>query len=425
MIRFWSTLHGPEATIDTAILEGISPDGSLYIPTALPQIDWQAFSHYNTTHEFAYHLLNPFFQASQIDFNRASCKQIFNIPMPLFPLGQNQYFLELFHGPTLSFKDFGARFFGACLDQLSKDRETTVLVATSGDTGSAVAAGCSNHLNIKAVILFPYDQITPRQRAQMTTWGKSITALAVKGTFDDCQRLVKSALADKKLHKQTHLTTANSINIARLLPQMLFYAFTSCQLKQKHHKDINFIVPSGNLGNVTDCYWAKQMGFPIGTIWIATNENKVICNYLETGHYKPKPSIQTLASAMDVGNPSNLERLQALFGDFHNIKHHMNAASTSNTQIELAIKHCYTHYHHLICPHTAAAYHRLEPPLKSNAVWVAVATAHPAKFERIIEPLLNVKIPLPQSLKTILARQESYTTIEPQLSELSKVLASI
>ncbi len=419
MMAFKSTRSAERVSLDEAIIHGLAPDGGLYVPDAFPQIAWQDFKNHQTLADFALHLLKPFFENSQIDFSRAFCQAIFNFPMPLHALTEKQYILELFQGPTLSFKDFGARFFAACLRELANDKTFTVMVATSGDTGSAVAAALHNQPGVKAIILFPDKQITTRQQAQITSWGDNIKALSVKGRFDDCQRLVKAAFADEKIRQSNHLTTANSINIGRLLPQMLFYAHSSVQLAAKHQQDVHFIVPSGNLGNVTACYWAKEMGFPIGDILIATNANEVLKNYWQTGVYTPQASIRTLANAMDVGNPSNIERLNDLFDDFSEFKRQLDVETVNDQQIRAAIKDCFQRWHYLICPHTATAYHRLQT-LEGEKISVAVSTAHPVKFEEVIEPLLGIHIALPDSLKKILAQSEQFLKIEPQLSELVK-----
>lgn len=419
MIVFKSTRDSHWVHLDEAILKGLADDGGLYIPDQLPQMQWEDFKAYRSLPEFAYYLLRPFFEKSAIPFDLDFCRKIFNVPMPLHRLADRQYVLELFHGPTLSFKDFGARFFAACLSALAKNKEFKVLVATSGDTGSAVAAALFGQPGVKAVILFPYKQITARQQAQITTWGGNVKALAVNGRFDDCQRLVKAAFSDEDLAQSYHLTTANSINIARLLPQMLFYAYSSVYLAAKGQQPVHFIVPSGNLGNVTACYWAREMGFPIGEIQIATNENRALLDYWNTGDYQPHATISTLANAMDVGNPSNLERLLALYSDYGLFKREVNVEAVSDEEIRQAIVQCYQESHYLICPHTATAYHRLQVA-DPEKTWIIAATAAPAKFEEVIEPLLGIHLPIPKSLEKILARDEQFQRIEPQLEDVIK-----
>jgi threonine synthase len=264
---------------------------------------------------------------------------------------------------------------------------------------------------VRAYILFPKDQITQRQQIQITCWGDNIQAIAVNGTFDQCQQMVKRTLANHAGSER--LTTANSINIARLLPQILFYSYVSMQVIKHHNKAVNFIVPSGNLGNVTACYWAKQMGFPIDEIRIANNANQVLKDFLASGIYEPQPSIQTIANAMDVGDPSNLERLLALFPNFTDFKQQMNVASVSNEAIREAIVDCYQRHHYLICPHTATAYQRLREATQDKP-WVIMATAHPVKFNEIIEPLLDINISIPEQLNRLLAKNQQFKLIEPK-----------
>lgn len=419
-MKWHSTGGSAPVSIDTAILAGLAPDGGLYVPAQLPSLDWRRWGDHNplpTLAEFAWQLLAPFFADSRLNFNLAFCERVFNFPMPLHHLQANQYALELFHGPTLSFKDFGARFFAACLQGLSPQQPRTVMVATSGDTGSAVAAALHGLDPIQGLILFPWQQISLRQQKQITTWGDNIRALAVRGSFDDCQRLVKASFANRVWVEQAHLTTANSINVARLLPQMIFYAYSSVYLARQNHVPINFIVPSGNLGNVTACYWAKAMGFPIGQIQIATNANRVLSDFWQTGDYQPRPSLPTLANAMDVGNPSNLARLRAMLGDWPAFQAAVDVAAVDDEQIRQAIKTCYEEYQYLICPHTATAFHRLQS-VAQQQVWVIAATAHPAKFEQILEPLLQIRIPVPASLAAMLAKPEQFEMIDADLGEI-------
>jgi len=415
-----STRGTDHATIDEAILQGLALDGGLYVPESFPSYIIDDFYQYKQIADFACHLLAPFFTDSSIVVDQEFCREVFSFPLPLKQLCKSKYVVELFHGPTLSFKDFGARFFAQCLQDLVQGTSAKVLVATSGDTGSAVASALSGKKGIEGIILFPKDKISPRQQAQITCWEKNIHALAVEGTFDQCQLMVKTALA-KGLGTKEVLTTANSINISRILPQVLFYAYSSIQLSKQKDQLIHYIVPSGNLGNVTACYWAKILGFPIGRILIASNKNSVVSDFTETGLYQPRPSITTLANAMDVGDPSNFERLKTLFQDFAEFKTQVNARSINDLEIKAAITQCYEHYDYLICPHTATAYARLEE-VNDNEVWVIAATAHPAKFEGIIEPLLKISIPIPGQLNRILKRSQEFKTIQADYKSLLEVL---
>ncbi|WP_298622597.1 threonine synthase [uncultured Legionella sp.] len=416
----WRSTRGMDvAQLDDAILAGLARDGGLYVPEQFPELSIDQFYEFDNLVDFSRELLASFFKNSKLVINRDFCQEVFHFPMPITGLTENSYVLELFHGPTLSFKDFGARFFAQCLQNLVSEVKTKVLVATSGDTGSAVASALHGRSGIEGIILFPKDKISLRQQMQITCWSDNITALAVKGNFDQCQQLVKSACS--KSGDGVRLTTANSINIARLLPQMVYYAYSSIQLEKIHHETVNFIVPGGNLGNVTACYWAQTLGFPINEILIANNANKVLSDYLSSGIYEARPSINTLANAMDVGDPSNLERLIDLFGDFNSLEHHLNALSVFDEEIKEAITDCYNKYKYILCPHTATAYHRLQR-LDSDKIWVIAATAHPVKFNDLIEPLLGLEIPVPEQLKIMMERTSTYQEIEAQDVGLKKYL---
>lgn len=418
-IKMKSTRGQDVATIDEAILSGLAKDGGLYVPARFPDFTIKRFYEYSNLIDFSINLLSPFFGDSKIDINHTFCKNFLNFPIPLHHLHHKSYALELFHGPTLSFKDLGAQFFSECLLNLIPEQNAKILIATSGDTGGAIAHALHGKKGLEGIILFPKDKISFRQQAQMTCWGDNIRALAVKGSFDQCQHLVKTAFTQRK--GKGILTTANSINIARLLPQIIFYAYTSIQIALKHNHSVNFIVPSGNLGNVTACYWAKMLGFPINQILIANNANKVLTEFLLTGIYQPRPSIKTLATAMDVGDPSNLERLLALFNNYSECKKQMDAESVIDEQIRQAILDCYNEHNYIICPHTATAYHRLKA-VNHEKAWVIVATAHPAKFEELLEPLLDRQIPVPEQLGTLLKKKQHYSIIEPNYQSLNHFL---
>lgn len=417
-----STRDGQEIAIEQAILQGLAGDGGLYVPKQFPDYDHSSLEQFDTLSEFAYHLLSPYFVETSISLTLSDCQHIFNFPMPTVQLPSGRYVLELFHGPTLSFKDFGARFFAHCLEQLAVENPIKVIVATSGDTGSAVAAALYQRKNVTGYILFPEGKISARQQQQITCWQNNIHAVAVTGNFDDCQRIIKNIMTEGI--DGVKLTTANSINIARLLPQQLFYAFTSTQLAKQTSSSIDFIVPSGNLGNVVACYWAKWTGFPIGNIFIANNANDVLSNYLETGTYQPQPSKMTLASAMDVGDPSNLERLIHLLGNFETFKKSVNAESISDQQIKQSIIEAYQQEEYILCPHSATGYCRSQS-MSLNSPVVMVATAHPAKFDTIIEPLIDNPVETPDSLQILLDKQSKYQTIQPTMHSLKTLLSEL
>jgi threonine synthase len=335
--------------------------------------------------------------------------------------------LELFHGPTAAFKDVGAGFLAACLSRLEGDPENplTVLVATSGDTGGAVAAAFNERPGMRVAVLYPDGRVSERQAHQLTCWGDNVLSLAVSGSFDDCQALVKAAMADRSLAARHRFSSANSINIGRLLPQAIYYAHSSLMHWRERQQQPSYIVPTGNLGNAFACYLAREMGMPIGEIVLATNENRLIVDFLDGADWAPRASIQTLASAMDVGNPSNMERLRATGGDAAAIGRKVRAASVSDRQIEEEIGRNFTEFGFATCPHTATAtyvWRHLDRADRDKRDWILVATAHAAKFEQIVEPIIGQAVPVPDELAAILARQRRFTVIAPELDALANAL---
>jgi threonine synthase len=334
--------------------------------------------------------------------------------------------LELFHGPTAAFKDFGARFLAATLERIPRDdpRRLTILVATSGDTGGAVAAAFYDRPWVDVVVLYPRGLVSARQEKQLACWGRNVRTLAVAGTFDDCQRMVKDAFVDPVLAKSLLLSSANSINVGRLLPQMVYYARASLELQRSDGRPPNFVVPAGNLGNALACIWAREAGLPIGDIVLASNANLTVPEFLDGGEWRPRPSIATLASAMDVGNPSNMERLRTLFPDDGRLRARVAAVPVSDAEIRDTIRRDYHEYGQTWCPHTATAacvYRRL-PSQRRARRWVLVATAHPAKFNDIVEPLIGAAIPVPAALEALLALPSQQTQVEPGLDSLRAAL---
>lgn len=399
------------ASFITAMQRGLAPDGGLYIPERFPLMDVKQFDLNSSYSEFAAELLRYFMEGDLGDQLNEICKDAFNFPIVMSSIDDKTNMLELYHGPTLSFKDFGARFLAECMQRVLSDKIMTIMVATSGDTGSAVAAAFYKMKNIRVIVLFPKGQISQRQQHQITCWGDNISALAVEGSFDDCQQLVKAAFANPLWQQHTHLSTANSINIARLLPQVVIYAYASLKFQAEHGESAGFIVPSGNLGNVTAAYWAKKLGFPLREIAIATNANHVVEDYLHEGQLNPRPSVKTLANAMDVGNPSNFERLQLLHPEIDQFRREVQAFSVVDEQIRFAILDAYQQHQLLLCPHTATAYFMRQH--LSNTPWFIVATADPCKFETIIEPLLDIHVPVALQLQELLNRPTHFVTIPP------------
>ena len=432
-MRFAST-RDPSllATLSQAIRLGIAPDGGLYVPRRFPAFQPTDFDGATTLHDVAERLLTPFFAGDeQAEHLTEIVRDAFDFPAPLkrLPSGDGPVsVLELFHGPTSAFKDFGARFLAACLERQehSADQPLTILVATSGDTGGAVAAAFHGRPWARVVILFPKGLVSPRQQQQLTCWGDNVSALAVRGNFDDCQRLTKEAFADDDLQAHFTLSSANSINIGRLLPQAVYYAASSLALWRQEGREPGFIVPSGNLGNVVACIWARTMGLPIGPVELALNANRTVADFLESGEWRPRQSVATLASAMDVGNPSNMERLRVLHPDWHDLSGQLRAHPVSDEEIRERIRTDYRQLGELWCPHTATAaevYARLPEDQRRERHWVLVATAHPAKFNDIVAPLVGTEPPLPEALSRLLDRPSTFEEIDPELDALKAALA--
>lgn len=408
--------------ISQAIRMGLAEDGGLFIPEYFPKIDIRNLTPDLTYPLFSQQILHDFFQNDLLDKKLLDiCKHAFTFDIPLKKLNDNTFILELFHGPTLSFKDFGARFLAECLNVISEKQNITIMVATSGDTGSAVASAFYQKSNINVLILYPGKKISEKQQHQITCWDKNILALEVDGTFDDCQNLVKMAFQNQWWKNHLKLSSANSINVGRLLPQIAYYAYTSLQYYYRYQNYPGFIVPTGNLGNATAAYWAKIMGFPIREIVLATNANTVIADYLKTGKYIPRHSIPTLANAMDVGNPSNFERLQNLFNSYDTFKNNVKVISANDDDINNTIKAIYQKYKIIICPHTATACFARQQ-LSENA-WIVVATADPTKFDGIIEPIIQTQVPTPLQMNELLNKTTRVLKVNKNLEDIYKAIS--
>jgi threonine synthase len=426
-MRFVSTRAAESVSLETAIRRGLAADGGLYVPERLPRADTDALASIEDLPQLAARLLKPFAADDTPGPSLAdAAAEAFNFPAPVTDVERERRplsVLELFHGPTAAFKDFGARFLAAAFARLPRDagRRCTVLVATSGDTGGAVAAAFHGRLWADVVVLYPRGLVSGRQRQQLAGWGGNVRTLSVAGTFDDCQRLVKGAFADASVNRALALSSANSINIGRLLPQLVYYAAASLTLATRDGRPPSFIIPTGNLGNALACIWAREMGLPIGDIVLAANANRAVPDYLSGGVWQPRPSVATLASAMDVGNPSNLERLRWLDPDR---SMRLQAGSVGDDEIRDTIRRDFHELGRVWCPHTATAaclYRRL-PGTARERRWVVVATAHPAKFDEIVEPLIGNTVPVPAPLAAILARPPVERPIEARAEQLHEVL---
>lgn len=433
-MKFQSTRNPrQQATLGEAIARGIAPDGGLYVPAAFPHFAPAAFDHLNTLPAIAGRLLAPFAAgdplARELD---AICRAALDFPAPLVPLDGTPgpvRVLELFHGPTSAFKDFGARFLAAALARIRRHapRRLTILVATSGDTGSAVAAAFHGQPWAEVVVLYPRGLVSPRQAQQLSCWGGNVRTLAVSGTFDDCQRMVKEAFLDPSLAGTHELSSANSINIGRLLPQMVYYARASLVVWRETGNRPHFIIPTGNLGNAVACAWARHAGLPIGDIVLATNANDAIVEFLDTGEWRPRPSVATLASAMDVGNASNMERLRALYPDADTMRRHVSAERVTDDEIRERIRGDARTLGQVWCPHTATSaevYSRVAGR-RGGEHWIVVSTAHPAKFNDIVEPLIGTDVPVPGMLAALLALPRTEREIEPTLDALRAELQRV
>ena len=407
-MRVGSTRGGAaDLPLADALLRGTAPDGGLYVPASLPR-EVVRQPNPTTLHEAALTMLAPFFADEALaPALPEMIREAFTFPAPLVPSRRpGDFVLELFHGPTAAFKDFGARFLAACMRRLHPPGGDirTVLVATSGDTGAAVASAFHRMPGIHVVVLYPDGRVSPRQAHQLGAFGDNVSALRLAGSFDDCQQMVKSAFADASL-AALHLTSANSISLGRLLPQLAYHAHAAFSVEAVGGP-LNLVVPTGNLGNALAAVWARELGAPIGNIVLATNANQTLPEFFDSGLYQGRPSVKTLANAMDVGDPSNFERLLWTFGDPHVLRARVRARAVSDLHIARTIEHGERQHGQLFCPHTAAAVFVLDQLRTEGATgdWAAVATAHPAKFETVVEPLVGHAIPVPPALAELLAR---------------------
>lgn len=408
-MKFTSTRGGvPPTPVDDALAAGLAPDGGLYVPERIPALDWTA--PLPTLADTARFVLAPFFEDSSLEARLGGiCAQAFDFAAPLRPLaGDDDVALELFHGPTAAFKDYAARFLAASLAALRAPGAPTltIVVATSGDTGAAVAAAFHGRDGFEVVILYPDGRVSPRQAHGLGCWGGNVRALRVDGSFDDCQRLAKQALSDESLRRQRPLSSANSISLGRLLPQAAYYAHASTHFRAATGGTLSFIVPTGNLGNACAALLARRMGAPIGELRLATNANDLLPRFLDGGDYAPRATVATLANAMDVGAPSNFERLRAWFADDAALRASIHATRVDDATIRATIAAAPARHGIVPCPHTATALHVLDSlrAAGDRRPWAVVATAHPAKFEAIVEPLVGHAVDPPAALAECLRR---------------------
>ena len=426
-MKYYSTNHKSEnVSFKEAVLQSMAGDKGLYFPEKIPVLRGSFFNALPamSLSEIGFHFLKPYVAGALPDAELSDIMEdVFSFDIPLVEVEPDKYALELFHGPTLAFKDVGARTLARFLSKFSTTYKTTILVATSGDTGSAVAQGFFDMPNIDVVVLYPKNKVSKLQEKQFTTLGKNITALEVNGNFDDCQRMVKAAFADEELKKRMHLSSANSINIARLLPQAIYYFYAYGKLKNRE-KPVVISVPTGNLGNLTAGLLAKKSGLPVARFVAAANRNNVFQEYLETGTFRPRASVPTLSNAMDVGNPSNLVRIQELYDhSFEAARKDVGPYHFTDEETRRTIADVYKHSQYILDPHGAVAYLGLSSYMKEkNVTGIFLETANPAKFYQTVEQEIPVKVEIPQRLAESLERPKQTVEIGCQPEDLKSFL---
>ena len=410
------------ALADAAFM-GLAPDGGLFLPERIPQIDMARVEELAAVSyaDMALYLAQSIFDdVDEVALERV-VRDAYDFPIEMRELGDGLYTLELFQGPTHAFKDFGARFMGRMTGLLNDGGELVILTATSGDTGSAVANGFYGVEGVRVVILYPDGKVSPLQEAQMTTLGGNIHPLKVKGTFDDCQRMVKSMFRDGALRREVRITSANSINLLRWLPQSFYYFYGYCAWKRMTGRDNpEVVVPSGNYGNLTAGMFARRMGLPLKGFVAASNANDVVPEFLQSEVYRPRASVQTVANAMDVGDPSNFERMMQLCGqDLTALRGEVRGFSCDDDEIKQAIAEIHNKYRYLSDPHSAVGYLATKQ-LGVDGFWLS--TAHAAKFGEVVEPIVGVSPELPKSLAEMVGKPRNYTSIEAKEDVLATYL---
>ena len=433
-MQYYSTNgKAPIADLHKAVVKGLAEDRGLYMPEKIKALPKEFFDTIETKtfQEIAYTVADAFFGE---DVDADSLKRIvydtLSFDCPVVKVKENIYTLELFHGPTLAFKDVGARFMARLLQYFirmeGQKEEVNVLVATSGDTGSAVANGFLGVDGIHVYVLYPKGKVSPIQECQFTTLGKNITAIEVDGVFDDCQALVKNAFMDAELNQHMKLTSANSINVARFLPQAFYYFNAYARMKALGKADnLVMCVPSGNFGNICSALFGHQQGLPIKRFIAANNANDIFYKYLQTGQYEPKPSKQTLANAMDVGDPSNFARIYDLYGKSHAaISSLISGATYSDDEIRKTMKQCYEETGYILDPHGACGYQALADGLQEGEIGVFCETAHPAKFKEKVDEILGIDVEIPDRLAAFMKGEKQSVAMTKDFADFKKYLLS-
>ncbi len=428
MMYYSTNRKAPQATLEKAIVKGLAEDRGLYMPERINQLPKEFFDDIAslTFQDVAYNVASAFFgEDIDLDALYDIVRSTLSFDCPLVRVTDDIYSLELFHGPTLAFKDVGARFMARMLGYFRSEQQINVLVATSGDTGSAVANGFLGVPGIHVYVLYPKGKVSPIQECQFTTLGGNITAVEVEGVFDDCQRLVKSAFMDEELNRRMHLTSANSINVARFLPQAFYYFWAYAQAVRMglDGRRIVVSVPSGNFGNLCSALFGVRMGLPVRRFIAANNANDVFYNYLQTGCYEPRPSVQTIANAMDVGDPSNFARILELYGRDHDaICQHISGASYSDAQIAETMRQCLSESGYILDPHGACGYRALQEQLQPNEIGIFLETAHPAKFKELVDKVLGIEIPVPDRLAAFMQSTKQSTPMSADFNDFRAFL---
>lgn len=436
-MKYYSTNgNAPIADLHKAVVKGLAEDRGLYMPQEIKKLPKAFFDDIQdmTFQNIAYNVASAFFgEDVDLDALQDIVYDTLQFDCPVVKVKDNIYSLELFHGPTLAFKDVGARFMARLLQYFirmeGKSDLVNVLVATSGDTGSAVANGFLGVEGIHVYVLYPKGKVSPIQECQFTTLGQNITAVEVDGVFDDCQALVKSAFMDDELNKHMKLTSANSINVARFLPQAFYYFNAYARMKEiENGKSVNrkslvICVPSGNFGNICAALFGHEMGLPVKRFIAANNANDVFYNYLQTGKYEPKPSIQTLANAMDVGDPSNFARIYDLYGKSHErIASLISGATYTDDQIRETMRRCYAETGYVLDPHGACGYQALVDGLQEGEVGVFCETAHPAKFKEKVDDILGIDVEIPERLAAFMRGEKQSVPMTKEFSDFKQYL---
>ena len=436
-MKYYSTnKQAPEATLEEAVVKGLAADKGLFMPYTISPLPEDFYANIGTLdfREIAFRVAGAFFgEDVPADTLRQIVYDTLSFDVPLVKVTERIYSLELFHGPTLAFKDVGGRFMARLLGYFIRKegkRQVNVLVATSGDTGSAVANGFLGVEGIHVYVLYPKGKVSEIQEKQFTTLGQNITALEVDGTFDDCQALVKSAFMDRELNEHMQLTSANSINVARFLPQAFYYFYAYAQLQKQAGGTAQvspvICVPSGNFGNITAGLFGKRMGLPVKRFIASNNRNDIFYQYLQTGVYTPRPSIATIANAMDVGDPSNFARILDLYNNSHDaISAEISGATYTDGQIAETMKRVWKEHHYLLDPHGACGFRALEEGLQPGETGIFLETAHPAKFKDTVENILGESIEIPEKLQAFMRGEKKSLPMSKEFGDFKEYLMSV